>query len=271
MSSIIELFVRRGAFFVAAALEVFCAFLIIRYNSSQAEVADATREWYSAKWMEQRDAYFDYTRLRRKNEQLLAENAKILSRFPNAYYTEEVEKDSIQDDSLRQRYTYISAEVINKTPLSGNINYVINRGYIHGVEPHQGVINEDGVVGITTAVSARHARVMSLCHRDFRLSAQLRGKHFFGSLSWGGGDTRVAQLAAIPEYAPVVEGDTVETTGYSNIFPTGIPIGEVASVAPSPGETTLKITINLFIDFFELEHAYVVRDLMKEDLEQLDN
>ncbi|RMF00927.1 MAG: rod shape-determining protein MreC, partial [Bacteroidetes bacterium] len=127
------------------------------------------------------------------------------------------------------------------------------------------------VVGIVTKVSARHARVMSLCHADFRLSAQLRGKHYFGSLRWLTGDTRTAKLSAIPKYAPVAIGDTVETTGYSNIFPTGIPIGVVQEVEPAAGETTYDITVGLFVDFFELEHAYVVRDLMKEDLEQLDN
>ncbi|RME97630.1 MAG: hypothetical protein D6772_10155, partial [Bacteroidetes bacterium] len=146
MSSIIELFVRKGALFVAVALEIVCVFLIINHNSQQSAVAEATKEWYGARIMEKRDAYFDYLRLKRENEQLQAANAKILSRFPNAYYTEDVETDTIRDDSLRQRYTYISAEIINKTPLSGNIDYVINRGYIHGVEPHQGVVSEDGVV-----------------------------------------------------------------------------------------------------------------------------
>ncbi len=272
MSSLIELFVRRGAFFVAAALEVICAFLIITYDSpQQAEVKSATKEWYATQWQATQDRYFDYSRLQRKNEQLLAENAKILSRYPNAFYTEQVESDSIRDDSLRQRYSYVSAEVINKTPLSGNISFVINRGYIHGVEPHQGVVSAEGVMGVVTKVSPRHARVMSLWHRDFRLTAQLRDKSYFGTLAWPGGDTRFAELTAIPDYAGVEVGDTIETTGYSNTFPTGIPVGTVAKVAPTPGQTTLSLRIKLFMDFFALEHLYVVRDLMKEDLEQLDN
>ena len=107
-------------------------------------------------------------------------------------------------------------------------------------------------------------------HSKVQISAGLRGSSFFGSLYWTGGDTRQALLSAIPEYATVEPGDTVETTGYSNIFPTGVAIGTIKKVDRQKGDNTLNCEVDLFLDFFTVENGYVVRDLLKDDLDQLD-
>ena len=78
-------------------------------------------------------------------------------------------------------------------------------------------------------------------------------------------------LYAIPEYADVVIGDTIETTGYSNIFPTGVPIGSVLNKEINEGDNTLELEIELFNNLYGVKDAYIVRDLMKDDLNQLDN
>ena len=254
------------------ALEILCFYLIINFNSAQQEIAAETWSLYSGAVTERLNNYQNYLGLRRQVQQLQQENSTLRAQIPNAVYTEDVLIDSVvqETDSIRQRYTFVAADIINKSPLSGNITYVLNRGYIHGVEKHQGVINDQGVVGIVVAVSARHSRVMSLLHRDMRLSAGLRHKDYFGSLSWTGGDARYASLVSIPEYANVMVGDTVETTGFSNIFPTGIAIGTVTDISTPAGGNTFNLQVELFNEFFGLRHAYVVRNLLKDDLEQLD-
>ncbi|WP_367391705.1 rod shape-determining protein MreC [Lewinella sp. LCG006] len=271
MSSLLQLFTRQGAFFLFATLEVVCLYLIITYNTPQQEVASSTWNMYSGVVMERASKAQNYLKLEQLNDQLREENAALLSRMPNAFYTEALNNDTIQNDSLRQRYNYIAGEIINKSPLSANITYVVNRGHIHGVEPHLGVINGKGVVGIVVQVAQRHCRVMSITHRSMRISAGLRNKNFFGSLRWNGGDTRIATLYAIPEYADVAIGDTVETTGYSNIFPTGVPIGSVSRKNVKEGDNTLELEVKLFNNLYEVKDAYIVRDLMKGDLDQLDN
>ncbi|MEZ4987385.1 MAG: rod shape-determining protein MreC [Saprospiraceae bacterium] len=271
MSNLLQLLSNRGAFFLFALLEMWCLYLIVSFNDPQRVVAEATWLRYSGSIMERSDKMRTYLKLDQTNQQLREENASLLAQLPSAFYVENIERDTVQDDSLRQRYTFISAEIINKSPLSANLTYVLNRGYIHGVEPHMGVINDGGVVGIVTQVSPRHSRVMSLLHRDMRLSAGLRSKNFFGTLRWEGGDTRYAILYNIPDYSKAAVGDTIETTGYSNIFPSGVALGKVSKKEVVKGDNTLKLTVKLFNDFFNIQHGYIVRDLMKEDLEQLDN
>jgi rod shape-determining protein MreC len=269
MNRLLQLLTRSGALFLFAALEIVCFYLIINFNSAQQEIAMETWSLYSTRFTERSANIRSYINLRQEIQQVQAENARLRGLLPNANYTERVVIDSIRQDSLRQRFTFITAEIVNKSPLGANITYVIDRGRIHGVEKHQGVISDRGVVGIVINVSERHARVMSLLHRDFRLSAGLHDKPYFGTLRWEGGDARFATLFAIPEYANPAIGDTVETTGYSNKFPTGVPVGTIADIQPQVGSNTLLIQVRLLGDFYNLRRAYVVRDLLKEDLEQL--
>ena len=271
MSRLLQFFASKGAFFVFALLEIICFYMIISSNSQQQEVASATWSLYASRYMEKADRLNNYLSLEQKNQQLRDENAGLISIMKNSSLSKEVKENNIQDDSLHQRYAYISAEIINKSPLSANITYVVNKGQIHGVEKHQGVISADGVIGIVTAVSPRHARIMSLLHRDMYVSAGLKKNKFFGSLNWRGGDTRFAYLSKIPDYALVAIGDTIETTGFSNIFPTAISIGEVVEKKPIQGENTLDIKVRLFNDFFNVRNTYIIRDLVKDDLEQLDS
>ena len=271
MNSLFQLFTRQGAFFVFAALELFCLYLIVNYNREQAQVYDASKKMYGGMIKERSSKVRNYLRLEEINEQLRSENAELLSRLPNAQYVEALSKDTVQDDSLRQRYTYIAGQIINKSPLSANISYVVNRGHIHGVEPHLGVINAHGIIGIVTRVSERHCRVMSINDKDVRVSAGLRGRDYFGSLRWEGSDTRYVTLYDIPKYVTVHVGDTVETTGYSNVFPSGVPIGAIHDIGEDTSKGNYVIAVRLFNDLFNVNDVYVVRDLMKEDLDQLDN
>lgn len=269
MSNIFQLFSRGGAFFVFLVLEFFCLFLLVTTNSYQSEVYEATRLSYTGKWMEANEDIRDFFRLSQLNEQLRDQNAELLSKLHNTNYDQETVIDSLAIDAVPERFRYIAAEVINKSPLSGNIHYVINRGNVQGIRPHSGVINEDGVVGIVTEVAEYHARVMGIANTNTRLSAGLRGKYFFGSLNWEGGDVRYATLHNIPRYADISVGDTVETTGYSNLFPRGVLIGTVEGKEVIEGDHSWELTVKLTNDFFRLKNAYVLMDDLRDDLKQL--
>ena len=271
MSSILQVLARRGTFFLFALLEIICFYLLIHFNSPQRAIADATWSLYANRYMERADKWESFFSLEEENQRLQKAIGEIRSQLPNASYIENIQEDSLHNDSLRQRYSFLSAEIINKSSISANITYVINRGHIHGVDKHQGVISNTGIVGIVIDVSPRYARVMSLLHSNMQVSAGLKDSDFFGSLSWRERDTRFTYLSKIPEYAPVSIGDTIQTTGYSNIFPTAELIGEVVSIAPIEGKNTLDIKVKLFNDFFNVRHVFVVRDLMKEDLDQLES
>ncbi len=269
MSNLAQLFVRSGSFFMFALLEMISFYLVVNFNSAQQAVALETWSLYSNKVMNRYAKITGYISLEEENERLHEQNAALLAQLPQFRYTESVSQDSVSNDSLRQRYSFLVADVVNKSPLGQHNSFVVNRGRFHGVESSLGVLGPRGLVGVTTAVSNRHARIMTLLHRDLRVSAGLRNKGYYGTLNWDGDDPRYMILSAIPRYVEVAAGDTVETTGYSNIFPSGITIGTVKKFEAKNGDNNWNIIVGLIDDILRTQHVYIVTDLLKKDLAYL--
>jgi rod shape-determining protein MreC len=110
---------------------------------------------------------------------------------------------------------------------------------------------------------------MSLLNLDFRLSTRIKSNGYFGSLGWDGIDDSHAVLSEIPQHVSVNIGDTIETTGYSAIFPEGIMVGTVSDIEKT-GSNFYKITILLTTDFNKLKFVDVIGNLKKEEQLELE-
>jgi len=110
---------------------------------------------------------------------------------------------------------------------------------------------------------------MSLLNLDFKLSVRLKTNGAFGSLSWDGRNYRYAILSEIPQHIIVNEGDTVETTGYSAIFPEGIMVGTVNDFEKTGGDF-YKITILLKNEFRKLHYVDVIGNMKKTEETELE-
>ena len=73
-------------------------------------------------------------------------------------------------------------------------------------------------------------------------------------------------LEYIPRHASVVVGDTVETSGYSNMFPKGSMIGVVEHSQIKSSGDNFEIKVKLKTDLRQVQHAYIVDNLMIEEL-----
>ncbi|MEL6273720.1 MAG: rod shape-determining protein MreC [Bacteroidota bacterium] len=268
MNRLLQIIFQSGSFFTFVILELICFYLVINFNSTQRDIYLETVSVYTGGVNERAKAVGSYFSLRNKVDSLQNEIAALRARLPESSYTVTSQVDSISDDSLRQRYVYLAADIVNKSPFGPNNTFVINQGRKNGVELGQGVVAHAGLVGIVTAVSNGHARVMSLLHRDTRLSAGLK-TNFYGTLRWDGIDPRYMTLTDMKDYVEVIVGDTIISTGYSNIFPTGIPIGTVTKLDRLPGTGNWKLKVELLNDPLQVRYVYVVKDLFKEDLSHL--
>jgi rod shape-determining protein MreC len=110
---------------------------------------------------------------------------------------------------------------------------------------------------------------MSLLNLDFRLSVRIKSNGYFGSLSWDGRDYRYAILNEIPQHVIVNKGDTIETTGYSAIFPEGKMVGVVSDFEKTGGDF-YKIMILLSTDFKRLNYVNVIGNLRKTEQKELE-
>lgn len=210
-----------------------------------------------------------YLRLRELNNSLSAENAELKNRLQRTIREENLFFLSVHDTLFNQEYQYTNAEVIANS-VNRQKNYLtLNKGKKHGIETGMAVAGPDGIAGIITGVSENYAVAVSLLNLDFRVSARIRSNDYFGSLSWDGRKPESAILSEIPQHVKINEGDTVETTGFSAIFPEGIKIGTIKNFSKS-GSDFYNIEIALSTDFRRLRHVYIIGNLRKKEREELE-
>ena len=268
MEQILRVFYNNGSFFTFVGLHLLCIYLIVNFNSVQGEIAAETWSVRTGAFQSFAGGITDYVDLRQINAEQRTRIAELTARLPRHQYDSALQVDSFADDRYLQRYTFLATEVVNRSPYGPNNTLVINRGRRLGVEAGQGVIADVGLVGIIDRVTENHARLISILHQSTRISAGL-ANNAYGTLRWDGLDPRYMTVVDLPDFITVSPGDTVFTTGFSNIFPTGQVIGTVAETAVQPGTGSQQLKVLLIGDPLRAGHGYVVRDLFKEELESL--
>ena len=205
------------------------------------------------------------------NEDLQRQNASLESeviwlRKQLALRQEEITADSIARDSSLRQFDFILAHVISNS-VSRVDNYItIEKGRLDSVKPEMGVVDQNGVVGIVNIVGDRSARVISLLNPKMRLSCKVKGREYFGSLVWDGKSPHEALLEEMPRHEKFKKGDTIVTSGYSAVFPEGIPVGTIISHEKEHDDNFYALRIKLFTDFTTLSTVRVIRNNMKDEL-----
>ena len=256
---------RLGTILLFIALETVSLLMIGRSGVVQRyKIAGAFRNAQYSLWKTGTSIghYFGYSR---ENALLAEENCRLREEL-DAYKA--AERDVPQTISAGD-YTYIAATVLKNSVNRQDNFLILNRGERDGIRTGMGVITSGGVVGIVSAVDESRCRVVSFLSSGQSVSAKVSGSDAFGTLSWLGRSPSKALLTEIPAHIPVAEGDTVTTSGYSMIFPQGIPLGEVTSVS-SDGIST-QARVRLFQQFNALQHVYIVRINAEDEIRRLEN
>lgn len=200
-------------------------------------------------------------RLSEENVELRRENDRLRAALLSVS-----EPDSLPAGS--SLFDYIPALVVsNSTDRLHNV-LIINKGSRDGVEEDMGVVTDRGLVGYIQSVGEKYSKVSSMLDIDNMASATLMKSNTFGVIRWNGRTPRQTVLQDIPVHTVFSEGDTVVSSGYSLIYPPGIPIGTVQGRELRDG-VNYDVTINLFEEFTRLRHVYVVSRTDIDELESL--
>ncbi|NOY38533.1 MAG: rod shape-determining protein MreC [Chlorobi bacterium] len=270
MRTLLRFLYRYHFFLVFLTLEIIAVTIGFRYNKFQQAAFVKFTENISGYFNEKISAFTDYFSLVETNRKLAFENAALKNQLQRVYRSDELFFFSEEDTLYRQKYFFTSARVVNNS-IHNMYNFLtLDKGREQGMRPEMGVISTEGVVGITVGVSQNFTSVMSLLNKNFHLSARLKKNNYFGSLSWDGVDYLHAQLTEIPHHVDIHPGDTVITSGYSAIFPEGIPIG-VVEKAELRDASFYTASIRLFTDFKHLVYVDVIGNLKKEEQRNLEN
>lgn len=211
----------------------------------------------------------EYLNLKSQNQILSEEN----NRLKSLLYNTENKNDSIFTDSLtyNKKYKFTTAHVIKNSYSASDNILLLNRGTNDSIKQDLGVITSKGLLGIIDKASNNYATVISILNTTSKMSAQLKKTDHFGTLTWNAENPYFTQLTDIPKIAPVVIGDTIVTSGRSSIFPKGIPIGTVSDSKLDDAENYHEITVKLFNDMTNIEHAYIIENIDTKEITNLLN
>lgn len=275
MHDLISFIVRFSSWLVFTFYVVLSCILLFNNNPFQHHVILTSANSVSSSVYGVANNVTSYFNLRGINEDLQLQNAEletevIALRNQVAAYKLRDYADSVQTVEPLRQYGFIIAHVINNS-ISKPYNYItIEKGSADGLRPEMGVVDQTGVVGVVNVVGEHYSRIISLLNPDLRISCKLKGSEVFGSLVWDGKNSNEALLEELPKHTVYEEGDTIITSGYSSMFPEGIPVGIVMKSATADDDNFFTLRIKLLTDFSQLSTVRIIENKRIDEIKEVE-
>ncbi|MBL7829563.1 MAG: rod shape-determining protein MreC [Saprospiraceae bacterium] len=267
MFNVIQFILRFGTFFLFLALEIISIFLIVNYNKAQQEIFLNSANIFSGTVNEKFNRVKNFVNQYTVADSISLENAVLYQeRFNYPFLFDTL--DQFKVTSLN--FSVIPARVINNSVSSQHNYFTINKGADDGIYKGLGVMCRHGVVGIVKSTSKHFSLIISILNKDIKTSASIRRNGYFGSLAWEGTDPQILNLEDLPRHAEVKLGDTIQTSGYSLIFPKGILLGTVKKIMQKEGTNFYSLPCKIWADISKLDIVYVLKNNAKPELEKLE-
>jgi rod shape-determining protein MreC len=203
--------------------------------------------------------YIDLQHVRQQNQELQRELTRM-----------RIEQAAIAEDALegrrlqallgfRERYVTatVAAEVIGSSGSEQSRVLTIDKGWRDGLKPDMAVITPDGVVGKLRDVFPDTSQVLEINDQtsgagvileSTRIRAILRG-----TLA---GRVQIGNLMADSRIKP---GETVLTSGGDQVYPRGLPVGTIESIAADPDhQPYMAIAVRPAVNLARVEEVLVI-------------
>lgn len=269
MRNIIRFFMQIRIALLFILLEFIAGVFIVRHNIYQQAAFFNSSLEINARILKIRSDFVSYFNLKEENERLLEENAQLRSMLESSYIVSDKKVFEVNDTLYRQQFEFVTTTVISYSNNQRNNYLTIDKGSDQGIEEGMGVYSSDGVIGVVDHCSRNFSLVRSFLHSSVQISAKLQRLGAVGTAVWDGNNFNYAYLNDIPLHVMVKPGDTIVTSRFSSIFPEGIMLGFVENVNTDETKAFYKIRFRLSVDFSQIEGVYVIRNLVKEELEEL--
>ena len=170
------------------------------------------------------------------------------------------------EDAYSNAYSFLPAQVVNNQVARMDNNYItLNKGSLAGVKEDMGILSPTGIVGVVISVSPHFSRVLPILNPKYQPNCKIKETNFFGTLSWDGKDPRYSSLKELPQHAEFNIGDTIVTSGFSTVFPAGVPVGTIENKFKNKGESYNSVTVKLFTNFSALSEVLIVVNALKDE------
>lgn len=158
------------------------------------------------------------------------------------------------------QFDLVAARVIARDPSNWTSTIVINRGSEDGIAKDMAVVTPQGLVGNVLSVAKNSARVQLILDRRSSVGGlvQRPESRVAGIIAGDNNNKMMVRMINIPRDADISEGDQIVTSGFGGIYPKGIALGEVESIANDDGGLLKYAVLKPSVDFQRLEEVSVI-------------
>lgn len=275
MRALLDFITKYNHWFLLVVLEGISLVLLFQFNRYHNSVWMTTANTAVGQFYAWENKALRYISLGQVNEDLMQRNLILeqSNEFLRRRITELTHDSTEAERHLTaqlQDIRLLHAHVITNSVMRRDNFITIDRGTADSVQAEMGVVCGTGIVGIVYIASEHYAIVQPLLNSGSRISCRLRGSDYFGYLKWEGDNPLYATLDDIPRHARFKVGDTVETSGFSSVFPSGIFVGKVAAIEDSDDGLSYKLKVHLGTDFSRLQNVSVVQQRFQSELHKLE-
>ncbi len=156
----------------------------------------------------------------------------------------------------------VSANIVNKSIIQTRNTITLNAGESDSVFVNMPVITDAGLVGRVVSTSRNYSIAQILFNKDMRITVKSQRSRIDGILAYDGVST--LSVINIQKSADIIPGDVFITSEYSNLYPSGIPIGTVVETG-NLDNLFMKIIVVPLVDFASLENVFVVKYVQNKE------
>lgn len=201
--------------------------------------------------------------IKQENEDLTKQVQKLESQLA------EYNKTRLENQRLRKLLAFkelvsfetVGASVIGITPTNWESELVIDRGSKAGIKEKMPVISYNGaLVGQISRVTPTTAIVTLLSDVSFAVGGRIEREdsRAIGIIRGQAEDKTTVLMDQIPWDAEIKEGDLVITSGLTNNFPVGIPIGMIVRVMEEDFGLIQQAEIKPIMSLTPIEEVLVI-------------
>jgi rod shape-determining protein MreC len=203
MRNLLDFIIRNYFFFLFAILESIAITMFIQNNFFQrSNIINSTLE-LSGFFYQKYDNIAQYFSLKEANRKLLEENAKLRSKQLNSFLVTDNKTFYRKDTLYRQQYSYFGAKVINNSVNKKNNYLTLDKGTNQGVRKEMAVVSTTGIVGIVKDVSPNFSSVISVLHKESRISSKHKKSGQIGTVVWEEDDYRFGFMKDVPTHVKI--------------------------------------------------------------------
>lgn len=207
----------------------------------------------------------------KEKNQMYKEYKKLKSKAEKSdLYLARIEELENEIDDLKENldletitgYKEINATVVNRNVGSWYNNITINKGKKSGIKEGMAVITNKGLIGKIINVSNFTSTVKLLATDELSnkisVKIQLDDKSVYGLLTSYDKKKNIYLVEGISDNDEINVGSKVVTTGLSEIFPSGILVGEVKKVTKDKYELAKALEVTPAVDFDDINIVTVL-------------